>query len=338
MSAAYERGMKGEIYQEEELREKLLLVEELKALGIRLRSGVPARDLTTVRVGGPIHALYQIPTIEAMQAFMRHCCDVGQEMHRPQVLGAGSNSLFPDEGFFSPLIRLAGDFKSFSELKEGVFQVGGAVGLMRLARAVSEQGYSGLEFAGGIPGSFGGAVFMNAGAHGGEIGNVIKSVRVVLPDGELCTLAPEQLQFRYRSCTLPEGAVVVDAVIALVRGDPQRVKGGLTRNLEYRKQTQPLSLPSFGSTFRNPTSDPEDSTTCRSAGELIEEAGLKGRVSGGAEVSSLHANWIVNPARTATTADICSLMSEMAREVYEKSGVDLEPEVVDWGKRDRYDS
>ena len=139
MSAAYERGMKGEIYQEEELREKLLLVEELKALGIRLRSGVPARDLTTVRVGGPIHALYQIPTIEAMQAFMRHCCGVGQEMHKPQVLGAGSNSLFPDKGFFSPLIRLTGDFKSFSELNEGVFQVGGAVGLMRLARAVSEQ-------------------------------------------------------------------------------------------------------------------------------------------------------------------------------------------------------
>lgn len=320
---------------EQMLGEGASLAQELQRLGIRVRSGVPARELTTVRIGGPIRALYEIPTVEAMQAFMRHYCDEEDQRCRPQVLGAGSNSLFPDEGFSTPLIRLAGDFKSFSKLKDGVFQVGGAVGLMRLARAVSEQGYSGLEFAGGIPGSFGGAVFMNAGAHGGEIGNVIQSIRVILPDGELCTFTPEQLQFRYRSCTLPEGAVIVDAVIALAQDDPHKVREGLMRNLEYRKRTQPLSLPSFGSTFRNPNSDVENATRCRSAGELLEEAGLKGRVSGGAEVSSLHANWIVNPSRNATTADIRSLMSEMVRKVRERSGVDLKPEVVDWGQQTR---
>lgn len=327
--------MTAESHLEQMPEEEEPLTRELTGLGIRLRSGIAARDLTTVRVGGPIRALYQVPTIEAIQALMRHCGGGSRQIHGPQVLGAGSNSLFPDEGYAPPLFRLTGDFKNFSELKDGVFQVGGAVGLMRLARAVSEQGYSGLEFAGGIPASFGGAIFMNAGAHGGEIGHVIRSVRAVLPDGELCSFSPEQLQFRYRACTLPEGAVIVDAVIDLVKGNLHRVRESLTRNLEYRKQTQPLSLPSFGSTFRNPKIDTEYSTTCQSAGELIERAGLKGRVSGGAEVSSLHANWIVNPSRAATTADIRCLMGEMVRKVGEMSGIVLKPEVVDWGKQVR---
>ena len=311
------------------------LSNELQNAGIQVRRGVSARDLTTMRVGGAIRELYLVPSVEALHTLLKHQSLVDTESPFLQALGAGSNSLFPDEEFVSPLVRLMGDFKSFSETEDGgTFRVGSAVGLMRFARVASEAGYAGLEFAGGIPATFGGAIRMNAGAHGGELGDLIESVRVILPDAEVHTFSRHQLEFHYRSCSLPAESIILDAVIKLAKSDRVRVQERLVKNLEYRKKTQPLSLPSFGSTFRNPLRSTEDDSGGQSAGELVELAGLKGERYGGAEISALHANWIVNPSRTATAKDIRSLMVQIQREVRERSGVDLEPEVIDWAARD----
>jgi UDP-N-acetylmuramate dehydrogenase len=233
-----------------------------------------------------------------------------------RLIGRGSNLLFPDEG-------LKGITVVTTDLTEevwGEFSVQAKAGcsIAHLAQEAGEQGFSGLEFARGIPGTLGGAIVMNAGAHGGEIQNVLYAVKVLTEDGKVETLRKEQLTFGYRECSLQGKAWILAAELRLKPGNREKIKAQMVENLTKRKAAQPLELPNAGSVFRNPPGD--------SAGRLIEKAGWKGKGIGGAQVSPKHANFIVNTGN-ATAANVLALIQAIQRDVLEKYGVELRTEV-----------
>jgi UDP-N-acetylmuramate dehydrogenase len=240
-----------------------------------------------------------------------------------RVLGNGSNLLIDDAGIETCVIRLGKGFRFLREAAAGEFVVGGATSLMTISRELSDRGYSGLEFAGGIPASLGGAVRMNAGAHGGEMAQVLHSVTAVHGRGETVTLNAADLRFAYRHSELPPGAIVTEARLTLTPGDAQRSAELRAKFLAERKARQPLTVPCAGSIFKNPPGS-------KSAGALIESTGLKGTWNGGAQVSELHANWIVNPKRTATAAEVLQLITKCQEQVLAQHGVELHPELVVW--------
>lgn len=190
--------------------------------------------------------------------------------------------------------------------------------LARLAQEAGERGLKGLEFARGIPGTLGGAIVMNAGAHGGEIQNVLDSVKVLTEDGRVQTYDKKDLTFGYRECSLQGKAWILEAQLRLTSGEKEEIKRQMAENLEKRKAIQPLELPNAGSVFRNPPGD--------SAGRLIEQAGWKGKKIGGAQVSTKHANFIVNLGN-ATAQDVLSLVQAIQDDVLKKFGVRLLTEV-----------
>ncbi len=242
-------------------------------------------------------------------------------------LGAGSNLLVADEGYPGVVVKLDEGFHYVEGLPspgdgraagdEVVVTVGGGAYLARLAAVVAENGLAGLEFACGIPGSVGGGVAMNAGAHGRWLGDVAAAVECTDKTGAVW-LDGDDLQWSYRHCSLPEKAVVTAVKLRLERGDSQEILDRHRALLRARRSFQPRGMRTFGSVFKNPPGD--------AAGKLLDEAGLKGVRRGGAEVSSVHANFIVNLG-DATTADILALMTIMHDTVLRTAGVSLEPEV-----------
>jgi UDP-N-acetylmuramate dehydrogenase len=266
--------------------------------------------------------VFEPQTVEELQHLMQAVDDV------PKCLGFGSNLLVNDTGIDFTVVRLGRSFRTAQPLPSStILRVGGSYPLMQLARFAAGVGLSGLEFAAGIPGSLGGAVRMNAGAHHSDIGSIVERIRVVLPDGKIEELQAQELCFSYRSCSLPQAAIIIEADLRLVRGSSTDILSRTTQFLDYRKATQPLSLPSCGSVFRNPL--PEESGL--SAGALLERCGLKGTLFGGAEVSQLHANWIVNPKRKASALDVFSLIKVCRQQVQLRAAVALQPEVQLWG-------
>jgi UDP-N-acetylmuramate dehydrogenase len=297
----------------------ITLLAELSALVSHpIRTDITGANLTTLSIGGPLAGVIpvsnEIELQNVLATLLAH--------HQPYaVIGFGSNLLISDEGFKGWVIKLSGEFRDLMELKEGsLLNLSAATSLMSVARRVSNEGLSGLEFAAGIPASLGGAVFMNAGAHGGEIAERIVSVRGVLANGEIYEWGRDELDWRYRSSGLPSGVVVTKVVIKLVPGDKEQISAACARNLAHRRATQPLTLPSAGSVFKNPAIDTP-------AGRVLEEAGLKGVCIGGAEVSTVHANWIVNPEKRARAGDVRRLIEICQRRVFEQSGIQLQPEV-----------
>jgi len=299
--------------------EKLVEAVHMAVKG-RVREGVSASGVTTLCIGGPIQYLVTVESVEELQALLRLLSSEGQRVH---VLGHGSNLLVADIGLSGWVVRLGSAFKSVESSAEGILVVAGATPLMSLARKVSDSGFSGLEFAAGIPASVGGAVFMNAGAHKGEMADRLVSVTGVLPDGKLATWRRDDLAWGYRSSGLPVGFVVTSARFRLAPGDRTEISRRCTENLNYRRSTQPLTLPSAGSVFKNPSPDVP-------AGRVLENAGLKGASIGGALVSSMHANWIVNPEKKATESDVSRLIEMCQRQVRDRLGVCLEPEIKMW--------
>ena len=196
--------------------------------------------------------------------------------------------------------------------------VGAGYSLARLSQEAADRGLTGLEFARGIPGTVGGAVVMNAGAHGGSIQDILEEVTILTPDGEVQQIAKQDIQFGYRECSLRDQVIVLAGVFRLKAGDPDVIQATMSENLAKRKAAQPLELPNAGSVFRNPPGD--------SAGRLIEEAGWKGKRLGGAQVSSKHANFIVNQGN-ATARDVLALIREIQKDVHHQFGVELKTEV-----------
>ena len=285
-----------------------------------LRENVLGSTLTTFAIGGAIRAVVTVENERELSLVLTLLSKEGQNY---RLLGNGSNVLFGDDPLPLWILKLGGGFRTIGTASCGELDVGGAVPLMSFARRVSEEGLSGLEFAAGIPATLGGAVFMNAGAHGSEICSRIVEVRGVLGDGVCVVWQRDELPWRYRHSGVPLGAAVTSVRLKLVEGDKAVISAACAHNLAERRARQPLSLPSAGSVFKNPSSE-------KPAGMLLEQLGLKGRSIGGAAISELHANWIVNPKREATAQDVVALIEACKERALTESGIALEPEVRLW--------
>jgi UDP-N-acetylmuramate dehydrogenase len=273
------------------------------------------KKLTTISIGGPL-TLYKV--VHSVPILRRALEEVQDNFF---ILGGGSNVIISDAGLETPVIALGREFDFIKPGRNyGEFTIGGATSLMRLVRMMSNDGFSGLEFAGGIPASFGGAVAMNAGAHGSDLACVITEVTIITPLGEEVTVLPEELRFAYRYAALPPRSIVVSASIRLTASNRQSCEELRSKYLAERKARQPLTLPSCGSVFKNPPGE-------KSAGALLEEVGMKGVTCGEAQVSPLHVNWIVNPKKRATALQVKELIEMCRNRVYEKFNLNLEEEV-----------
>lgn len=288
-----------------------------------LKRNEPLREHTSFRIGGPADVLAYPEDRDDLATLLREIRKQGQKY---LVLGAGTNLLVRDGGFRGVAISLErmDKIKIEREYRSvgGVFiQVSAEAGapLARLQAFAAEQGLTGMEFATGIPGTLGGAVCMNAGTAAGEIGDIVDSVTLLTPEGELISRSREELSFGYRTSNIPEGHVVVEAGITLRRGDREKIKARIRELQEKRKERQPGGAPNAGSVFKNPYEE--------SAGKLIETAKLKGRRVGDAVVSEKHANFILNTGK-ATARDVLELMEIIRQTVLEVHGVRLEPEIT----------
>lgn len=286
----------------------------------RIRQNEPMKNHTTFRVGGPAD-IFLTPSAEELPAVLSVC---REERVPVTVIGNGSNLLVGDKGIRGVVICIGSGMRGIRVDGEKIFLEAG-VTLAAAAQQAAKAGLTGLEFASGIPGTFGGAVVMNAGAYGGEMKDVIVSVRVISEDGEILTLSKEELDLSYRHSVIPErGYLVIDGELLLTREkDPDQITERMEELKKKRIEKQPLEYPSAGSTFKRPEG--------YFAGKLIMDAGLRGFSVGGAAVSEKHCGFVINKGN-ATAADICALMDEVTRIVKEKYAVTLEPEVKKVGE------
>lgn len=288
--------------------------QELKAiLKCTIKKDEPMALHTSWMVGGPAD-YYLCPTdIDDLAAVIRY----GAEHKIPlYIIGNGTNLLVLDGGIRGLVVNLGGAFCYINSNDSGL-AVGAGTPMTLLARTAAENGFIGLEFCIGIPGSLGGAVIMNAGAFGGYIGEKVSSVKLVSIKGELLTLPRESLQFGYRASNLVGRGAIVEVMLELNKGDQAESLKLMEHFLNERRRRHP-NLPSAGSVFRNLPDQP--------AGQIIESAGCKGLKFGGAVVSEQHANFIVN-FDNATAADILALIKIVQEKVREKHNLDLHPEV-----------
>jgi UDP-N-acetylmuramate dehydrogenase len=276
----------------------------------------PLAPWTSVRVGGAAEALVKPASADALVAVLRFARDEGVPL---TVLGGGANTLVGDLGVPGITLKLATDY--FEEVIEGTqVTVNAGSAIARIVTLMKQQKLVGAEFLAGIPGTIGGATAMNAGTKHGECMTIVEAVELATPEGLGWVTG---LTYRYRHTDLPAGAVVTRVRFALAEGDVAASQQAMEKDLGYRKKTQPLSQPNFGSVFTNPPG--------HFAGALIEQVGLKGYRVGNAQFSTLHANWIVNLGG-AKAADVTALMAEAQRRVREATGVELTPEVKRVGR------
>jgi len=274
---------------------------------------------TSFRIGGPAAVMVFPSSVEELSVCLRLLSQMGE---KPVLLGAGTNILAPDEGLSRVLLCLKDRFSQIRRADACTLEAQAGASLAALAVAAQNAGLTGLEFAHGIPGTVGGGVYMNAGAYGGEIKQVVASVTVMDYDGTTRTLSAEEAAFGYRTSVFETmNTVIVGASFALQPGDPAAIRRTMAELMERRRASQPLELPSAGSTFKRPVGG--------YAAALIDEAGLKGLRVGGAAVSEKHAGFVVNLGG-ATAADVHALIGKVQRSVEEKSGILLQPEVRIW--------
>ena len=281
----------------------------------RVLEAEPMGKHTTFRIGGPADLFVAPENTDEIKKLIAIC----KEEEVPYfILGNGSNLLVSDKGYRGVIIQL---YRSFGQitLKENEIHAQAGALLSGIAAMAREASLTGFEFAGGIPGTLGGAVVMNAGAYGGEMKDVLKEVTVLTPEGEVVTLQARELQMGYRTSIIKEsGYIVLEAVISLKKGDQDEIKSRMQELAGMRSSKQPLSYPSAGSTFKRPEG--------YFAGKLIMDSGLRGYQVGGAQVSEKHCGFVINTGN-ATAKDVTTLMADVQRIVMEKFGVKLEPEV-----------
>lgn len=276
---------------------------------------------TTFRTGGPAAFFAVVQTEDELRKTVRVC----REHQVPwYMLGNGSNLLVGSSGFPGVMIQLGGEFKQWEITQEEenghvLFKAGAGLLLSKIGRAALEEGLTGFEFAAGIPGTLGGAAVMNAGAYGGEMKDILVSVRIMTQDGEIRELPAGELALSYRHSCIPEkGYIVLSAVMELKKGNQEEIRAQMEDLAFRRKDKQPLEYPSAGSTFKRPEGF--------FAGKLIEDAGLKGFSVGGAQVSEKHAGFVINREQ-AEPEEIRELIEAVRNRVFGTSGVWLEPEV-----------
>ncbi|MBA2874082.1 UDP-N-acetylmuramate dehydrogenase [Thermaerobacillus caldiproteolyticus] len=301
---------------------KPLVAELLEANIGKVKEQEPLANHTTMKVGGPADIFVEPDSIESLKKAMEI---IQKHQVSWRAIGRGSNLLVSDEGIEGVVIKLG---EGLDELKvEGEeVTVGGGYSLIRLATVISKQGLSGLEFAGGIPGSVGGAVYMNAGAHGSDMSRIVKKAQILFPDGTIEWLTNEQMEFAYRTSILQtkRPGICLAAILQLKQGNREEIVARMQKNKDYRRETQPWNYPCAGSIFRNPLP--------HYAGRLIEEAGLKGYAIGGAKISEQHANFIVNVGN-AKAQDVLDLIDYVKKTIKQLHGIDLQTEVEIVGRK-----
>ncbi len=268
-------------------------------------------EFSTFGIGGPIRYFLEVSSIEAMEEAILFA---RQENLPHLILGKGSNCLFSDSGFDGLAILNKIDFCEFNETR---VSVGSGYSFSLLGVQSARKGLSGLEFASGIPATVGGAVFMNAGANGKETFSCLESVLYLHENGVKQEYRKEEVSFGYRTSFFQSMKGVILSAVFILQPDPQARPSQL-KIIDYRLKTQPYKEKSAGCVFRNPEG--------LSAGALIDQCGLKGLTFGGAKVSEMHANFIVN-AGSASSGDVLSLVRMVQEKVLEKTGVHLEPEI-----------
>lgn len=283
---------------------------------VELREHEPMARHVSFQIGGPAAVMAFPKTEEQLAALLLFSTKAGIA---PLILGAGTNVLPADRGIDCLVICLRDGLTNLRRLENNRLEVGAGVTMAKAAVFACEQGLTGLEFAHGIPGTVGGGVFMNAGAYGGEICQVAVETTVMDHSGRLHQFSGQAQKFGYRTSAFQSmEAVIVRTVFQLMPGDPAGIRARMRELAQKRKSSQPLNLPSAGSTFKRPEGG--------YAAALIEAAGLKGFRVGGASVSTKHAGFVVND-EGATSSDVLTLISEIQKRVYEHSGIQLEPEV-----------
>ncbi|PWT98885.1 MAG: UDP-N-acetylenolpyruvoylglucosamine reductase [Candidatus Melainabacteria bacterium] len=280
------------------------------------REGEQLSRFTTLKIGGTAKRLCQPQSIDELVALM---ADLKARNEPWYVIGGGSNLLVSSKGVEGTVIRTA-QITKIDQLESNLLEAGAGARLPHLARYAASLGLSGLEFAVGIPGTVGGGVIMNAGAHGSCMADIIDSVTIFdTATGEIATLTNEELEFKYRKSRLdPTIQVVLSARLRLKSDLPETIEAHIRANEEYRWRTQPIGWPNAGSTFKNP--DPK-----KGAGLLLDQAGAKKLAEGKAAVSAVHANFVINMGG-ATSEEVSKLMKRMQDCVYETFSVRLQPE------------
>ncbi|AYA75331.1 UDP-N-acetylenolpyruvoylglucosamine reductase [Bacillus sp. Y1] len=293
------------------------LAEELKQSKIgTVKENEPMANHTTIKIGGPAELFVEPSSVENLETTMNLI-----RKYKVQwiAIGRGSNLLVSDRGISGVVIKLGSGLDKV-EINGTTLTVGGGHSLVSLATSISRKGLSGLEFASGIPGSVGGAVFMNAGAHGSDISKILDKALVLFEDGTLEWVSNEEMEFSYRTSVLQKNrpGVVVEAVFSLKEGNKDSIFSEMQKNKDYRKETQPWNFPCAGSIFRNPLPN--------YAGKLIEVAGLKGYQIGGAKISEMHGNFIVNTGN-AKADDVLQLIQHVKDTIYDLYEIKMETEV-----------
>ena len=287
--------------------------------GVELRFEEPMANHTSFRIGGPVEVMAFPKNKEELSQTLKQSALLDC---KPAILGAGTNVLAPDEGMRGLVICLKDCLDGMERLDDTTIRVSAGVTMTRAAVFAANLGLSGLEFAHGIPGTVGGGVYMNAGAYGGEICQVCKSVDVMDFQGNIRTFTNEEMGFSYRHSILEErDGIVISAVFQLESKPVEEIRDKMKELMGKRSASQPLDKPSAGSAFKRPVGG--------YAAALIDQAGLKGYQVGGAAISTKHAGFAVNLGG-ATAADVQALLKQVSDIVYEKSGIRLEPEVRVW--------
>ncbi|MGO4270246.1 UDP-N-acetylmuramate dehydrogenase [Paenibacillus sp. TAF58] len=298
------------------------LISDLQAANIgEIRTNERLAPYTTWKIGGPADCLVIPQTKEQVAAAIQFLYERGVPW---TVIGRGSNLLVSDKGIRGVVIKLGNALETL-RFDGAMVYAGGSYSFIKLSVLAAKEGLTGLEFASGIPGSVGGAVYMNAGAHGSDVSRILKQAEVILDTGELVTMQAEDLQYAYRHSilqTMP--GIVTEAVFELQVGERKEIAGAMAAYRDRRRRTQPGQLACAGSVFRNPEGG--------FAAKLIEDAGLKGKRVGEAEISTLHANFIVNTG-DATAEDVLTLIGEVQLIVQKQYGISLVPEVLVIGER-----
>jgi len=282
----------------------------------------PLANHTTWKIGGPADILIQpkdkIGLVKAMKLVYKYQLPW-------RVIGKGSNLLVRDKGIRGVVFKMA-DGLNHLHFEDDVVHVGAGYSFIRLSVMAGKKGLTGLEFAGGIPGSVGGAVYMNAGAHGSDVSKILTSAHILFEDGTFEWLTNKEMEFSYRTSVLQKKrpGIVVEAEFQLTEGNKEEIMEAMQKNKEYRKVTQPWNFPCAGSIFRNPLP--------YYAGRLVEEAGLKGYQIGGAQISEMHGNFIIN-AGNAKAEEVLQLIDYVKKTIYDSYKVIMETEVEIIGRK-----
>ena len=286
-------------------------------LGCEARKYEPMSKHTSFKIGGNADVYIKVNNLSKLSTILKECqaSDVDY-----MILGNGSNLLVSDDGIRGAVIRLDGDFRKITLLDDTTIFCGAGATLAYLCKFALNCGLSGLEFAWGIPGTVGGAVFMNAGAYDGEMKDVVHSVSHISPSGEIGRTEKENLNFGYRTSVYRSNNMIITGVtLKLKKGNLDEIRAKMDDYMSRRSTKQPLEYPSAGSVFKRPEGN--------FAGALIEQCGLKGKTCGGAQVSEKHAGFIINKSN-ATSKDVRDLIGEIQKTVSEKTGYSLECELI----------